>query len=319
MSTDKSNLDALPVGGGISDTDYVDIPRICELAYGLLGRIPETSLTQALQRESILDMAGELMPEHISLTSPIDYRMQWAVRQHFTEVFEKLIPLLDFKNLDDLLNRRALKNPNFIGTYCYYVGGLYGRSPKLPITETSPITALFLRRKGFYVEWQVKPLFLTSSTSASRLSERAIFLICGKIRNVGKKEISGKAHIQIDVRPYIFGSPEKAPNRRPVIAYIKEQDDRWAEEIRSAGNDEQDFADIYRTKLRRNLAEHFNKDELLTLCFDLSIKHENLAADTLDGMARELVDYCQRTVQTPALIAKCRELRPNVSWEGEYE
>jgi hypothetical protein len=290
MSTDKLNLDASSVGSGISDTDYIDIPRICELAYELLGRIPETSLTQALQSRSILDMTGELMSVHISPVSPID-SVQWTIRRHFTEVFEKLIPLADFKNLDDLLNRRALKSPNFIGTYCHYVGGLYGRSPKPPITETSPITVLFLRRKGFYVEWQVKPQLLTSSTSASRLSERAIFLIYGKIRTVGKKEISGKTHIQIDIRPYIFGSPEKAPNRRPAIAYIKEQDDRWAEEISSAGNDEQHFADTYRTKLRRNLAEHFNKDDLSTLCSDMGIEYENLAADTLDGMARELVAY----------------------------
>jgi hypothetical protein len=69
----------------------------------------------------------------------------------------------------------------------------------------------------------------------------------------------------------------------------------------------------HRTKLRRNLAEHFNKDELRTLCFDLGIEHENLP-EAKDGMARELVAYCVRTGRIAELVAKCRELRPNVSW-----
>lgn len=69
-------------------------------------------------------------------------------------------------------------------------------------------------------------------------------------------------------------------------------------------------------KLHHDLAERFNKEELRSLCFDLGIRDENLAADTLDGMARELVAYCERTGQIPDLVARCRELRPHVSWEG---
>ena len=67
--------------------------------------------------------------------------------------------------------------------------------------------------------------------------------------------------------------------------------------------------------LRQNLAEHFNKDELRTLCFDMGIKHENLPADTLDGMARELVACCERTGKIPELVAQCRKRHPKVSWE----
>lgn len=66
--------------------------------------------------------------------------------------------------------------------------------------------------------------------------------------------------------------------------------------------------------LRQNLAKHFNIDELRTLCFDLGIEHENLP-ETKDGMARELVAYCERTGKIPELVAQCRTLRPNVSWE----
>jgi hypothetical protein len=70
----------------------------------------------------------------------------------------------------------------------------------------------------------------------------------------------------------------------------------------------------HRARLRKNLTECFNKGELSTLCFDLEINDENLAADTLDGMAMELVACCERTGRITEIVAKCRELRPNVSW-----
>ena len=70
----------------------------------------------------------------------------------------------------------------------------------------------------------------------------------------------------------------------------------------------------YRAELRQNLTERFNRDELRTLCFDLGIEHENLP-ETKDGMARELVAYCERTGSISALVAKCKEWRPSVSWD----
>jgi formylglycine-generating enzyme required for sulfatase activity len=68
-----------------------------------------------------------------------------------------------------------------------------------------------------------------------------------------------------------------------------------------------------RADLRQKLAEHFNKEELRTLCFDLGIEHENLP-DTKDGMARELVAYCERQGRIPELAATCQRLRPRVEW-----
>ncbi len=69
------------------------------------------------------------------------------------------------------------------------------------------------------------------------------------------------------------------------------------------------------TQLRQNLAQHFNREELRTLCFDLGIEHENLP-DAKDSMARELVAHCDRIQRIPELVRKCRELRPDVSWAG---
>ena len=44
------------------------------------------------------------------------------------------------------------------------------------------------------------------------------------------------------------------------------------------------------TQLRQNLAQHFNREELRTLCLDLGIEHENLP-DAKGSMAQELVAH----------------------------
>ncbi|MCA9951783.1 MAG: hypothetical protein KDE48_19160 [Anaerolineales bacterium] len=62
----------------------------------------------------------------------------------------------------------------------------------------------------------------------------------------------------------------------------------------------------------RKLAEHFNKDELQNLCFDLNVEYENLSGDTRQAKARELITYCIRHEQMPALHMRCFQLRPTV-------
>jgi formylglycine-generating enzyme required for sulfatase activity len=91
--------------------------------------------------------------------------------------------------------------------------------------------------------------------------------------------------------------PQPAYTPHPVEPVSREQPERLPD----------------RADLRQKLAEHFNKEELRTLCFDLGIEHENLP-DTKDGMARELVAYCERQGRIPELAAACQRLRPKVVW-----
>lgn len=74
-----------------------------------------------------------------------------------------------------------------------------------------------------------------------------------------------------------------------------------------------------RVRLRMMIDEHFNKSELQTLCFDMDVDYDSLNGENKSDKARELVAYCERRQIVPDLVAKCKELRPNVSWEGEYE
>lgn len=66
-----------------------------------------------------------------------------------------------------------------------------------------------------------------------------------------------------------------------------------------------------RAELLQAITIHFNKEELKSLCFELNIDYENLAANTKEGIARELVLQSEKTGQFSDLIALCRARRPN--------
>ena len=74
-----------------------------------------------------------------------------------------------------------------------------------------------------------------------------------------------------------------------------------------------------RTRLRLNLDKYFNESELQTLCFDMGVDYDGLGGENKSDKVRELVAYFQRRGTIRNLVAKCKVLRPNVPWEGEYE
>ena len=61
------------------------------------------------------------------------------------------------------------------------------------------------------------------------------------------------------------------------------------------------------------ISEHFSRDELIDLCFQLDIDHENLKHNTPEVLAREIVGYCHRNRQRMKLISFCQESR-NIDW-----
>ena len=77
--------------------------------------------------------------------------------------------------------------------------------------------------------------------------------------------------------------------------------------------------ETYRVRLRMMIDDHFNKSELQTLCFDMGVDYDGLNGENKSDKARELVAYFERRGIIRDLVAKCKELRPNASWEGEYE
>lgn len=67
--------------------------------------------------------------------------------------------------------------------------------------------------------------------------------------------------------------------------------------------------------LRRKIVEHFNDEELRTLCFDIGADYESLPAQGKEGKARELIALELRLGQLDGLLAACRAARPNGDWE----
>lgn len=65
-----------------------------------------------------------------------------------------------------------------------------------------------------------------------------------------------------------------------------------------------------RSQLRENIAQHFDKEELYTLCFDLGINYDDLPADGVTAKSRELVAYCERHGTLHELIQKCALRQP---------
>lgn len=76
--------------------------------------------------------------------------------------------------------------------------------------------------------------------------------------------------------------------------------------------------DIDRAKLREKLGDSFDLEELRTLCFDLNIEYQNLPG-TREGLAREMVAYCEKRNRLSELIEACRRKRPDVPWMDVFE
>jgi hypothetical protein len=70
-----------------------------------------------------------------------------------------------------------------------------------------------------------------------------------------------------------------------------------------------------RQKLYAILRDHFDKEELRTLCsIELGIEYDDLRGDGRLGKIEGLLAYCERHGRTDELVKICRRLRPNAPW-----
>jgi 5-methylcytosine-specific restriction endonuclease McrA len=204
---ERSNVDNAALSFKIHDIDYVNIPRINELARRLQSQLPGIVIPGAILR--------------ISPTNRNQFHAGWTAKHEHSDVFRSLIPHLRFRNLDDFLSKRSVADPQFVGAYCYYVGGVYAKSPKIPISKSTGAVEVYVRKRGFYIRWIIDPLDLVSMTAVTRLGTHSVYSIYGRVRSVAQKPLQGRQWIEIDIRPYIMASPEVIPHRTPAIAFQK--------------------------------------------------------------------------------------------------
>ncbi len=62
------------------------------------------------------------------------------------------------------------------------------------------------------------------------------------------------------------------------------------------------------------LHDHFDAEELKTLCFDLGVVYDDLGGDGHDDRVRELILRCMRDECMGRLLWRVRQLRPAVDW-----
>ncbi len=70
----------------------------------------------------------------------------------------------------------------------------------------------------------------------------------------------------------------------------------------------------YLTRLHRLLIEHFNLEELRTLCFDLDVNYDDLGGEGITAKARDLITVMLRQNRLVELTYKLQILRPNDDW-----
>jgi len=69
------------------------------------------------------------------------------------------------------------------------------------------------------------------------------------------------------------------------------------------------------TRLREILGDRFSKDDLKTLCFDLSMEYDDLPGEGRSSKARELISYCHRHCRLRHLVDAGKRQRPDIEWD----
>lgn len=67
-------------------------------------------------------------------------------------------------------------------------------------------------------------------------------------------------------------------------------------------------------EFRELIGEHFNLEEIRTLCFDLDIDYDSLPGEGKEGKIRELVAYTVRNDRFSELLDRLASLRSDASW-----
>lgn len=66
--------------------------------------------------------------------------------------------------------------------------------------------------------------------------------------------------------------------------------------------------------IHKGITQCFSLDELALLCFDLGISHDDIAGDTVNTKAREIIEYFSRQDRLDELVDYCNLKRPRYEW-----
>jgi hypothetical protein len=200
--------------------DYVNANRIEELCLSIFGEIPATSHTHRLKGLRILDASGSFdqkyVKSHLSGGRYLFDYINKGEALHYKELMEEIAQKVDFLDLSSTSSFAKLRGME--GKYAYFIGGVIGKHPELPITESTLPVVLRYRRRKVCLEWQLDPQFLLSMSAIGRIGIKQRYIIYCLVRSVSR---SADGFINVSASPLFISWPNHYVQRCPVIAYVK--------------------------------------------------------------------------------------------------
>lgn len=202
--------------------DFINIPRLEELALRLYKKIPETSCSHSLHRKKILDDDNSFdikyVSENISNGRYLFDYMNSGESLHYHELLKIISNKIEFKNIENFLKVNSIKKGLLDNQYVYFSGGVYSKSPQLPITNSSEAIIMHYKKGKFRLEWILDPMYMFSMSAICRIGGKNTYAIYGVVRNINYENDIWN----ISIRPFIVAQPTTRLHRKPEIAYKKE-------------------------------------------------------------------------------------------------
>jgi hypothetical protein len=201
--------------------DYVNANRIEELCLALFDEIPETRYSPRLKSQRILNAFGSFdqryVRENMSGRGYLFQYMNQGETLHYKELMKKIARRVDFLDLSSTGSFARLREME--GKYAFFIGGVVGKRPDLPINEATPPFSLRYRRRNVRIEWPLDPNFLMSMSAISRMGTKQRYIIYCLVRSVTK---SADNVMSVSASPLLISWPNKYVHKRPPIAYERD-------------------------------------------------------------------------------------------------
>lgn len=208
--------------------DYINIKRIEELCVRLFKIIPKTTLTTSLRRVGILGSGGSFdqkyVKEHLSGKRYLFDYITHQESEHYKQLMQEIAKSVNFVDLDEVASLGYGELKMIEGRYAFFIGGVYAKSPKLPITAGTPAILMHYTRKNLRIEWLLDPIFMMSMSAITRIGGKNRYIIYCLIRTVEKQSNNV---VLVKGSPLLIAQPTKWVHKTPGIHYER----RYAEYI----------------------------------------------------------------------------------------
>lgn len=208
-------------------TDYINIFRIEELCLQLFGKIPITTVTHFLQSKGIIDENGIFQKKYVkdNLSNGkylFDY-INSGESIHYQELLKMISKEIYFADLSSSVDSGIEEVKKLEGQHAFFIGGVYSKRPKFPITSETPTVLMHYKKRKIKVEWILDPDFFQSMSAISRQGVKNRYIIYCLVRTINVKKFTGT--VQVVCSPYLIAQPSKYKHKIPLIKYQRQNND----------------------------------------------------------------------------------------------